>query len=100
MSAKFDEFPSLPFQDIKEKPRRHGRTDGHTDGKTDGQRENSIHPNKHSLRGYNKIFGILFDLSKTNLGISWNICVTENLYLFRQNHTSLKNLFSDGMDWA
>ena len=47
MSAKFDEFPSLPFQDIKEKPKRHGRTDG----KTDGQRENSIPPHKHSLRG-------------------------------------------------
>ena len=27
MSAKFDEFPSLPFQDIKEKPKRHGQTD-------------------------------------------------------------------------
>ena len=40
MSAKFDEFPSLPFQDIKEKPKCHGRTDG----KTDGQRENSIPP--------------------------------------------------------
>ena len=59
MSAKFDEFPSLPFQDIKEKPKRHGRTDG----KTDGQRENSIptppptptHTHKHSLRGYNKM---------------------------------------------
>ena len=31
MSAKFDEFPSLPFQDIKEKPKRHGRTDGKMD---------------------------------------------------------------------
>ena len=27
MSAKFDEFPSLPFQDIKEKPKCHGRMD-------------------------------------------------------------------------
>ena len=25
MSAKFDEFPSLPFQDIKEKPKCHDR---------------------------------------------------------------------------
>ena len=25
MSAKFDEFPSLPFQDIKEKPKHHGQ---------------------------------------------------------------------------
>ena len=53
--AKFDEFPSLPFQDIKEKPKRHGRTDGRTerqtDGRTDGQRENSIPPHKHSLWG-------------------------------------------------
>ena len=38
VSAKFDEFPSLPFQDIEEKPKRHGQTDR----KTDGQRENSI----------------------------------------------------------
>ena len=53
MSAKFDEFPSSPFQDIKEKPKRHGRTDAHTegktDGRTDGQRENSI----TGGRGYN-----------------------------------------------
>ena len=48
MSAKYDEFPSLPFQDIKENPKRHGRTDGHTDGKTDGQRENSIPPPTHT----------------------------------------------------
>ena len=34
VSAKFDEFPSLPFQDIKEKQKRHGRTDGKTDGRT------------------------------------------------------------------
>ena len=52
MSAKFDGFPSLPFQDIKEKPKRHGgtdtrterRTEGWTDGWTNGQRENSIPP--------------------------------------------------------
>ena len=35
MSAKFDEFPSLPFQDIKEKPKRHGQMDGKTDGRMD-----------------------------------------------------------------
>ena len=34
---EFDEFSSLPFQDIKEKPKYDGRTDGKTDG-----RENSI----------------------------------------------------------
>ena len=28
-----------------------GWTHGHTDGKKDGQHENSIPPNKHSLRG-------------------------------------------------
>ena len=55
MSAKFDDFPSLPFQDIKEKPKRHGWMDGCTDGKTDG-RENSIPPRKHSLRGGIKKF--------------------------------------------
>ena len=27
MSEKFDEFPSLPFQDIKENPERHRRMD-------------------------------------------------------------------------
>ena len=32
--AKFDEIPSLPVQDIKEKPKRHGRTDGRKDGNT------------------------------------------------------------------
>ena len=36
MSAKFDEFPSLHFQDIKEKPKHHGRTDGRTHILTDG----------------------------------------------------------------
>ena len=48
MSAKSDEFPSLPFQDIKEKPKRHGRTDGQTERRTDGLCENSILPHKHS----------------------------------------------------
>ena len=43
MSVKF-EFPSLPFQDIKEKPKRHGRTHARTERRTDGQRENSISP--------------------------------------------------------
>ena len=38
MSTKFDEFPLLPFQDIQEKPKHHGRTDT----QTDGQHENSI----------------------------------------------------------
>ena len=42
VSEKFDEFPSLPFQDIKEKQKRHGRTDARTERRTDGQRENSI----------------------------------------------------------
>ena len=43
MSVKYDGFPSLPFQDIKEKLKRHGQTDGKTDG--------------HSIvcGGYNKI---------------------------------------------
>ena len=38
MSAKLDEFPSLPFQDIKEKPKRHGRTDGRTERRTDNMK--------------------------------------------------------------
>ena len=47
--AKFDEIPSLPVQDIKEKPKRRRRKDGH---------ENNIpptpspHSHKHSLQGY------------------------------------------------
>ena len=40
MSAKFDEFPSFSFQDIKEKPKFHGRTDGKRDGKMDGRTDN------------------------------------------------------------
>ena len=39
MSAKFDKFPSLPFQDIKEKPKRHGRTDGQRENSTPRQTE-------------------------------------------------------------
>ena len=35
MSAKFDEFPSLPFQDIKEKPKCHGGTDARTERRMD-----------------------------------------------------------------
>ena len=45
MFARFDEIPSLPFEDIKE-TKRHGLTHG--------QRENSIPAQKHSLQGYNK----------------------------------------------
>ena len=51
MFARFDEIPSLPVENIKEKPKRRGRTDGKIDRQTDGQRENSIPPDKHSLRG-------------------------------------------------
>ena len=45
MSAKFNEFPSLPFQDIKEKPKRQGRMDAH--GWTTWKQYT---PHKHSLR--------------------------------------------------
>ena len=55
MSAKFDEFPSLPFKDIKEKPKHHGRTDGWTERRTDGQRENSIAPTNIVCGGYNEL---------------------------------------------
>ena len=34
MSAKFDEFPSLPFQDINEKPKHHGCMERRTEGRT------------------------------------------------------------------
>ena len=44
MSAKSDGFPSLPFQDIKEKQKRHRRTDTRMDGRMDGQCKNSIPP--------------------------------------------------------
>ena len=32
--AKFEEIPSLPFQDIKERPKHRGWTDGWMDMKT------------------------------------------------------------------
>ena len=53
MSAKFDEFPSLPFQDIKDKPKRHWQTER----RTDGQCENSIPPTNIVCGGYNKHSG-------------------------------------------
>ena len=31
MSAEIDEYPSLRFQDIRKKPKCHGRMDGQTD---------------------------------------------------------------------
>ena len=34
MFARFDEIPSLHVENIKEKPKRRGRTDGGTDGRT------------------------------------------------------------------
>ena len=45
--AKTDEYPSLRFQDIRNKPKCHGQTHG----RTDGQREISIPHHKQSLRG-------------------------------------------------
>ena len=64
MSAKFDAFPSLPFQDIKEKPKRHGRMDGRMERRTIGQRENSIPPANIVCGGggYNKNLGIFYIL--------------------------------------
>ena len=49
----FDEFQSLHFQDIKEYPKHHGRTDGWTDGWKDGRTDDvkTEYPHKHSLRG-------------------------------------------------
>ena len=52
--AKFEEFPSMSLEDIKE-TKRYGhtfvRSFVRSDGRTDGQRENSIPSHKHSLRG-------------------------------------------------
>ena len=39
-SLEFDEFPSLTFKDIKEKPKRYGLTDGKMDTQTDRQTDN------------------------------------------------------------
>ena len=49
MQSLMNFLPSLPFQDIKEKPKCHRRMDG----QMDGQCENSIPPppHKHSLQG-------------------------------------------------
>ena len=40
--ARFDEIPSLPVENIKEKPKCRGCTDRWMDGQTDGQCDNSI----------------------------------------------------------
>ena len=47
----FDAFPSLPFQDIKEKPKQHGRTDTQMERRTDNVK--TVYPHKHKVcRGY------------------------------------------------
>ena len=55
MFARFDEYPAMTLQVIKE-TKRYGRTDGRTDGRThgrtDGQRENSIPPTNKVCGGY------------------------------------------------
>ena len=51
MFARLDEIPSLPVENIKEKPKRRGRTD-----RTDGQRENSIPPTNTFCRVYNQSY--------------------------------------------
>ena len=59
--AKFDEFPSMTLQDIKE-TKRYGhtfvrlvvRSVVRSFVRSFGQRENSIPSHKHSLRGYNE----------------------------------------------
>ena len=47
--ARFDEFPSLPFQEFKDYIKRHGRMDKWTDGLTMLKLNT---PNKHSFRQY------------------------------------------------
>ena len=34
VSAKFDDIPFMPLQNIKQKPKCHGRMDGQTDGQS------------------------------------------------------------------
>ena len=60
MSAKFDEFPSLPFQDIKEKPKCHGRTDGRTHGRMDNVK--TVYPPTNVVCG-----GIITDLTVSRI---------------------------------
>ena len=53
MFARSDEIPSLPVENIKEKPKRQGRTDGKMDGLTDRRKDNmkTVYPQtgiKHS----------------------------------------------------
>ena len=52
--AKFDEIPSMTFQDIME-TKRYGHTFVRSDGWTDGQRENSSPPTNTVCGGYNKL---------------------------------------------
>ena len=59
--AKFDEIPSLIFQDIKE-TKRYGHMDSRKDGQTNQHRENSIPSHKYSLPGFNySLFTTLSD---------------------------------------
>ena len=51
MFIRFDEIPSLPVENIKEKLKCLRQMDEKTDGQLDGQREISIHPT-------NTVFGV------------------------------------------
>ena len=49
MSAEIDEYLSLRFQDIRKKPKCHGRTHGRTDGRTDNVK--TIYPTTNKVCG-------------------------------------------------
>ena len=59
VSAEIDEYPALRFQDIRKKPKCHGRThvrsDGQMDAWIDGQRETVYPITKKVWWAYNYI---------------------------------------------
>ena len=63
MFARFDENPTMTFEDIKE-TKRYGRTDGRMHGRTDarthGQRENSIPTTNKVCGGYKNELAMRF----------------------------------------
>ena len=56
VSATLDESQSLPFQDIKEKPKRHGRTESLTSWNQYSQTQNTVvrELSKPSIIGFRK----------------------------------------------
>ena len=65
MFGRFDEIPSLPVENIKEKPKHRGWMDG----LTDGQRENSIPPTNTVCRVAINIYVLYNELKQRGLEI-------------------------------